>query len=48
MTVLIIFLCGTFLLAGSKRVGPWLQRPLVALVVAVVVAASFYSLRIVQ
>ncbi len=48
MNVLVAFLFGTFILAGMSSGRVVNRRPTLLFVLCVVVAASFYSLRVAQ
>jgi hypothetical protein len=47
MKVLIVFLLGAFVSAASPSARRWLSKPWVLLIVCMLVAASFLSLRVV-
>jgi hypothetical protein len=48
MQVLIAFLIFCFVLGGTRYGAVFLRRPVLLLVVSVAVAASFYSLSVIQ
>jgi hypothetical protein len=48
VNLLIIFLVGSFFVAGTRLGNELIRRPLLQLVACVAIAATYYSLRVVQ